>query len=98
MYAAIRQSKAKTGMAEELTRRIKAAGFMLLGRTNTPEGGWCIATEPKLYGPTLNPWNPEVTPGEQPQRGEVALDTGPGRTLAGYAHGTSSSGEESRLR
>jgi amidase len=47
----------------ELSRRIKAAGFLLLGRTNTPEGGWCIATEPRFYGSTKNPWNPAVTPG-----------------------------------
>ena len=46
-----------------LSARIKAAGFMMLGRTNTPEGGWCIATEPRFYGNTLNPWNPERTPG-----------------------------------
>ena len=47
----------------EMVRRIKAAGFILLGRTNTPECGWCIATEPRLYGPTLNPWNERITPG-----------------------------------
>lgn len=47
----------------EMVRRIKAAGLILLGRTNVPENGWCIATEPRLYGPTLNPWNPAVTPG-----------------------------------
>jgi amidase len=47
----------------ELSRRIKAAGFLLLGRTNTPEGGWCIGTEPKMYGPTKNPWNAAITPG-----------------------------------
>jgi amidase len=47
----------------EMVRRIKASGLNLLGRTNTPENGWCIATEPRYYGPTLNPWNPAVTPG-----------------------------------
>jgi amidase len=47
----------------EMVRRIKAAGLIILGRTNVPENGWCIATEPRLYGPTLNPWNPAVTPG-----------------------------------
>jgi amidase len=47
----------------ELARRIKAAGFVLLGRSNTPECGWCIATEPRLYGPTQNPWNEAITPG-----------------------------------
>lgn len=47
----------------EMVRRIKAAGLILLGRTNVPENGWCIATEPRFHGSTLNPWNPEVTPG-----------------------------------
>ena len=47
----------------ELARRIKTAGFAMLGRTNVPENGWCIATESKLYGPAINPWNPAVTPG-----------------------------------
>jgi amidase len=45
------------------TRRIKAAGFVLLGRSNAPEFGWCLATEPKLFGRTNNPWNLDVTPG-----------------------------------
>ncbi len=47
----------------EMVRRIKAAGFLLLGRTNTPEGGWSIGTEPRLYGPTINPWRADLTPG-----------------------------------
>src|SRR5690606_8815990 len=45
-----------------LSARIREAGFLLLGRTNSPELGWCIATEPRFYGTTLNPWNPERTP------------------------------------
>ena len=47
----------------EMVAKIKAAGFLLLGRTNTPEGGWSIGTEPRLYGPTRNPWNSGLTPG-----------------------------------
>lgn len=47
----------------EMVRRLKAAGLNILGRTNVPENGWCIATEPRYHGPTLNPWNPAVTPG-----------------------------------
>ena len=35
----------------EMVRRIKASGLNILGRTNTPENGWCIATEPRYYGP-----------------------------------------------
>jgi len=47
----------------EMVRRLKASGLNLLGRTNVPENGWCIATEPRYHGKTLNPWNPAVTPG-----------------------------------
>jgi amidase len=47
----------------EMVRRIKASGLNILGRTNIPENGWSIATEPRYHGSTLNPWNPEVTPG-----------------------------------
>ena len=51
------------GPDTEMVRRIKASGLILLGRTNVPENGWCIATEPRAHGPTLNPWNKAVTPG-----------------------------------
>ena len=43
--------------------RYQAAGLIIVGRTNTPEFGNHCATEPSLFGPTLNPWNPEVSPG-----------------------------------
>jgi amidase len=47
----------------EMVRKIKASGLNILGRTNVPEQGWCIATEPRMYGPTVNPWNTAVTAG-----------------------------------
>jgi amidase len=47
----------------EAVRRIKAAGFVLVGKSNAPENGWAITTEPRLYGPTHNPWRADVTPG-----------------------------------
>lgn len=37
--------------------RLRSAGFVVLGRTNTPELGTTITTEPVSYGPTLNPWD-----------------------------------------
>lgn len=40
-----------------LTRRYGEAGFVLVGRTNTPELGLAATTEPRSYGPTRNPWN-----------------------------------------
>jgi amidase len=47
----------------EVVKRIKAAGFLLVGKSNAPENGWSISTEPKLYGPTFNPWREDVTAG-----------------------------------
>src|SRR5690606_41161336 len=47
----------------EVVRRIKAAGLVLVGKSNAPENGWSISTEPKLYGATKNPWNANFTPG-----------------------------------
>jgi amidase len=47
----------------EATRRTKAAGFVLVGKSNAPENGWSISTEPKLYGVTHNLWRADVTAG-----------------------------------
>jgi amidase len=38
-------------------QKLRAAGFVVVGRTNTPEFGTTITTEPLSYGPTRNPWN-----------------------------------------
>jgi len=46
---------------EELTRRYRAAGLVIFGKTNTPELGVTNVTEPELFGPTRNPWNLERT-------------------------------------
>lgn len=48
---------------EEITRRYRAAGLVIFGKTNTPELGLTNVTEPELWGPTRNPWDLERTPG-----------------------------------
>ncbi|WP_222871731.1 amidase [Nonomuraea sp. PA05] len=43
--------------------RLREAGFVLLGRTNTPEFGSTITTEPAAFGPTRNPYDPAYSAG-----------------------------------
>ncbi|MFF0865073.1 amidase [Nonomuraea sp. NPDC003560] len=43
--------------------RLRRAGFVLLGRTNTPEFGSTVTTEPVAYGPTRNPYDPAYSAG-----------------------------------
>jgi amidase len=47
----------------ELVARWRDAGLVILGKTNTPEFGLKPDCEPKLYGPTINPWAPGHTTG-----------------------------------
>jgi len=43
----------------ELVVRLRQAGLVILGKTNTPEFGMAPACEPVLFGPARNPWDPE---------------------------------------
>ena len=43
--------------------RIRAAGLVIVGKTNVPEFSLQGYTDNLLFGPTRNPWNPELTPG-----------------------------------
>lgn len=46
-----------------IVARMKSAGAVMLGKTNTPTFGWIGATHNLLHGVTRNPWNLERTPG-----------------------------------
>jgi aspartyl-tRNA(Asn)/glutamyl-tRNA(Gln) amidotransferase subunit A len=46
-----------------MVERVKAAGGIMLGKTNTPAFGWLGATHNLVFGITRNPWNLERTPG-----------------------------------
>jgi amidase len=46
-----------------LVARYKAAGLIVVGKTNTPEFGTVPTTEPTLFGPTRNPWDTSRTTG-----------------------------------
>ncbi|MFH1646200.1 MAG: amidase [Chloroflexota bacterium] len=47
----------------ELVRRFKAAGVIIIGKTNLPEFGLAFVTEPELFGPCNNPWDLSRNPG-----------------------------------
>ena len=59
-----------------VTERLRAAGAVILGKTNTPEFAAGGNTFNDLFGPTRNPWNPALTAGGSTGGGAAALATG----------------------
>lgn len=53
----------RSDRTSELVSRYLTAGFIPIGRTNSPEFASMPTTEPTLYGPTNNPWNRAYSPG-----------------------------------
>jgi amidase len=69
-YAGVRMTMASAAMRDfvpdhdsELVARLKRAGLIILGKTNTPEFGILPTTEPKFFGPCRNPWDTNRTTG-----------------------------------
>lgn len=56
--------------------KFRAAGFVVIGRTNTPEFGTTITTEPLSYGPTRNPWNTDHSTGGSSGGSAAAVASG----------------------
>jgi amidase len=67
-----------------LVQRLKAAGAVILGKTNTPEFGIGINTTNPLFGTTLNPWDLSRTSGGSSGGAAAALAAG----LGPLAHGS----------
>jgi Asp-tRNA(Asn)/Glu-tRNA(Gln) amidotransferase A subunit family amidase len=63
-----------------VVERLKAAGAIVVGKTNTPEFGAGANTFNEVFGVTRNPWNPKLTCGGSTGGGAVALATGLGRS------------------
>ena len=51
------------GEDSQLVERLRAAGCVVVGKTNTPEQGWKADTVNSLFGPTRNPWSLERSAG-----------------------------------
>ena len=71
-----------------VVRRLKEAGFILLGKTNTPEFGARPVTESELNGVCRNPWDLSRTPGGSSGGAAAALAAG----LCPVAHGSDGGG------
>ena len=71
-----------------LVQRLKKAGFVVLGRTNTPELGTAITTEPVAFGPTRNPWELGHSSGGSSGGSAAAVASG----MVPVAHGNDGGG------
>jgi Asp-tRNA(Asn)/Glu-tRNA(Gln) amidotransferase A subunit family amidase len=56
--------------------RLRAAGAIPVGKTNTPAYGWTAVTSNRVHGTTRNPWNPERSPGGSSGGSAAALAAG----------------------
>jgi amidase len=71
-----------------VVRRLREAGFVIVGKTNTPEFGMTPFTESDLNGDTRNPWSLDRTPGGSSGGAAVAVATG----MTAVAHGSDGGG------
>jgi amidase len=71
-----------------VVRRLREAGFVLVGKTSLPEFGVLPVTEPRRFGPTRNPWDTERTPGGSSGGAAAAVAAG----MLPLAHGSDGGG------
>jgi amidase len=67
----------------ELVLRLRRAGLVILGKTNTPEFGMAPACEPVLFGPARNPWDPQRSTSGSSGGSAAAVTSG----MVPFAHG-----------
>ena len=59
-----------------LVARLREAGCVVVGKTNTPELGWKGDTENPVFGATKNPWHLEHSPGGSSGGSSAAVASG----------------------
>ena len=55
----LRDADHRAASTSYLVAKLRAAGFVVVGRSNVPELGVWLTTEPEAYGATCNPWDLE---------------------------------------
>jgi amidase len=78
----------RAAVTSELVKRHERAGFVIFGKTTTPEFGLTGTTENKLTGDTRNPWNPRHIAGGSSGGAAVAVAAG----IIPAAHATDGGG------
>jgi amidase len=71
-----------------VVRRLREAGFVIVGKTTLPEMGILPTTESRRFGPTRNPWNLDRTPGGSSGGAAAAVAAG----MVPVAHGNDGGG------
>jgi amidase len=72
----------------EIVARYRRAGLVIAGKTNTPELGLATTTEPRLFGPTRNPWSAAHSAGGSSGGAAAAVAAG----MVPTAHATDGGG------
>ncbi len=72
-----------------LVGRLKAAGAIITGKTNTPEYGWTAETDNRIFGPTRNPWDVARSAGGSSGGAGAAVAAGLGPLAVGTDGGGS---------
>ena len=72
-----------------VVERLKAAGAIVMGKTNTPEFGFMGVTDNHLFGPTRNPWNLDRHAGGSSGGAAAAVVAGMGPLAVGSDGGGS---------